>query len=94
VSDKGGGECAVLFVTACPQDLVQGPPCEPATRERSIDLGNAEWQYPMHCRPWPLDPPDALAEFVEKSPFLDHVPFLFCLWPVVNTVSPPAAAIP
>jgi len=30
---ESGGECAILLVAACPQDLVQGAPREPAARQ-------------------------------------------------------------
>src|SRR6516162_3442259 len=74
---KGGGKRAVLFVAAHPEDLVQGPPCEPAARQGSINRGNAERQDPMdRCRR-PLDPLDALAQLRKAGSLLDHVPFLF-----------------
>jgi hypothetical protein len=58
---KGGGERAILLITARSEDLVQGPSREPSSRQYPIDRGNAERQYPMDRRGRPLDPPDALA---------------------------------
>jgi hypothetical protein len=58
---KGGGECGILLITARSEDLVQGPPGEPAARQYPVDRVNAERQYPMDRRRLPLDPPDALA---------------------------------
>ncbi len=74
---KGGGECAILLVAACPQDLVQGAPRKPAARQHPVDRGDAKQQYPVHRRGRPLDLPDALPELRKKDSFLDHVPSLF-----------------
>jgi len=76
---KGGGERAILFITARSEDLVQGPPREPPARQHSIDRGNAERQYPVDRRRRPLDPPDALAQLGNKGSLLEHVPSLFFL---------------
>jgi hypothetical protein len=74
---ESGGECAILLVAACPQDLVQGAPRKSAARQHPVDRGDAKRQYPMGCRRRPLDPPDALPELRKRGSFLDHVPSLF-----------------
>jgi hypothetical protein len=74
---KGGGERAVLFIAAYPEDLVQGPSGEPAARQYPIDRSNAERQDPMDHHRRPLDPPEALAQLRKAGFLLDHVLFLF-----------------
>jgi len=75
VGGKGSGERAILLVAAAAQDLVQGTPCEPATRKNPVDLGDAEGQDAMRRRRRPLDPPDALPELRKKGPFrAGHTP--------------------
>ena len=74
MSGKGGGDRAILLVTADPQDFVQRAPGEPATRQCPVDLGDAEAQHPMRRRR-PLDPPDALPELAKKGAFrAGHTP--------------------
>jgi hypothetical protein len=75
--DKGSGQRAILLITARAEDLVQGPSCEPAARQHSIDRGNAERRYPVDRRCRPLDPPNALAQLRKAGSPLGHVPFLF-----------------
>ena len=87
---KGGSQRAILLVATRSEDLVQGPPREPTARQRSIDRGNAERQYPMDRRCRPLDPPDALAQLGKKGSFLDHVLFLFFISFLVNAGVEPA----
>jgi hypothetical protein len=60
VSCKGSGERAVLLVAACPQDLVQGAPREPAARQCPVDRRDTKGQHSMRHRRRPLDPPDTL----------------------------------
>jgi hypothetical protein len=74
MSGKGGGDRAVLLVTAEPQDFVQCAPGKAAIRQCPVDLGDAEAQHSMrHHRP--LDPPDALPELGKKGAFpAGHTP--------------------
>ena len=60
VSGKSGGERAILFVAAYPQDLMQGAPREPAARLYPIDRRDTKGQHSMRHRWRSLDPPDAL----------------------------------
>jgi hypothetical protein len=54
---------------------MQRTPCEPATRQCPVDLGDAEGQNPMHRRRRPLNPPDALPELEKKGSFrAGHTP--------------------
>ena len=87
---KGGSQRAILLVATRSEYLVQGPSREPAARQRLIDRGNAERQYPMDRRCRPLDPPDALAQLGKKGSFLDHVLFLFFISFLVNAGVEPA----
>src|SRR6516162_9796744 len=74
---KGGSERTVLLVAPYPEDLVQGPLREPATRQYPVDLIYAERQDPMDRQRRSLDPPDALAQLWKAGSLLDHVLFSF-----------------
>ena len=63
---EGGGERAILFVAACPEDFVHGAACQPAARQGPIDRGDAKRQHPMYCRCRPLDAPNPFAQHRQK----------------------------
>jgi hypothetical protein len=69
VGGKDRGECAILLVTVCSQNFVQGTPRKSAAGQRPVDRGDAEGQDPMHRRCRALDPLDAFAELSEKGVF-------------------------
>ncbi len=50
VSGKSGGERAIFFVSAYSQDLVQGAPREPATRQYPVDRPGTKRQHSMRHR--------------------------------------------
>jgi hypothetical protein len=59
VSCKRSGERAILLVSACPKDLVQGAPRESTSRQCPVDRRDTKGQHSMRHRRRPLDPPDA-----------------------------------
>jgi len=81
---EGRGDRAILLVAVRPEDLVQGPPREPAARQYPVDRGSAERQDPMDCKRRPLDSSDALTQLGKLGSFPDHVPSLFSLKLLVN----------